>query len=294
MRFIAGLLSLCLWAGALQACEVCGCGSGGSDLGLVPLYQTHMLSVRSQTWQFRYPGYETVDRFQQLDLQGRLYLHPRWILMGQIPYRWHSREEVTGQEARSGLGDVQASLHHILWRTNVADSARWQQFLQVGLGAKAPTAAYQAADELGLPAHFNLGTGAWDALGHVLYQARRDAWGVVAQGSYRWRGTHVSGYRFGDQASFQTQAFRVLNVRESRATARMGMATEFLRRDVDGKFYQEGTGGQGLFAILGADFFFRKRFSCTAQMQWPLAQEYASGDIKTGPRIAAQIQFFIR
>lgn len=262
-------------------------------MGLVPLYQVHMVSADAQAWQFSYPGYETRDRFFQLDFRGRLYLHPRWLLSGQLPYRIHQRMDADGLQQRSGVGDAQLLLHRVLWRTMPEDSARWQHLLQVGLGAKAPTGAYSPPSELGLPAHFNLGTGAWDALGQLLYQTRVDQWGLAAQAAFRWRGTHGSGYRFGDVLNGQVQLFRVLQRGRTRLTPRVGMAAEQLGRDVQGQFFQEGTGGVGAFGLMGIDLYWRKRLSISLQGQLPLVQNYAEGAIRSQPRLAAQIQFFI-
>ncbi|GAB4409311.1 MAG: hypothetical protein OHK0039_12890 [Bacteroidia bacterium] len=282
MRRVILLLLLGLGSGAYGSdCPICGCAPGAGTLGILPWYDTHALGLWAGGYAFDYPGYETRDQFYQIDLWGRWYPRPRWQVMGALPLRQSMRTDSTGRYTDRGLGDATLTLSYAVLRRS---GERWAHQLMLGGGIKLPTGARPVTD---LPAAFAPGSGSVDALATLVYQVRRGPWGLSTQAAYRWNTANNQGYRIGDPVQVQTMLFYWQSGERAGLMPYAGMAWEYQGRDIARGYYQDGTGGSGVFAHLGADVVW-KQYALGLRGEVPVYQHYGQGAIVAAPRVRVQ------
>jgi len=256
------------------------------------MYHTHFAGLRWQSLSYRYRGYETLDQFQQIEAWGRWYPHPRVQLMAALPYRYLARQAATNAGDLQGIGDLSVLLSYSLIRTPDSSLRRWHHHLLVGGGVELPTGRFRPPGETGMPAQFQLGSGSTDLLGLLLYQLRRERWGLHLQVSGRWNGTNAEAYRFGDQLQGMAYAFYWQRRGAFSLMPYAGLAGDVIARDVSRGIFQAESGGRGLHALAGLESS-RGRLIMGGQAQLPLWQHYAEGAVISGPRASIYLHVLI-
>jgi len=139
--------------------------------------------------------------------------HPRVTLFGVLPFLYKRMELTTpagdrATRSTSGFGDMLAFVRATALQIDrPGETIRLAPFA----GVKLPTGADDEADDLGrLPQPLQLGTGAWDPLGGLIFTWQTLDWELDASTSYQLR-TEANDFDAGDEArgdlSFQ---YRVL------------------------------------------------------------------------------------
>lgn len=287
MKYLIGLLLCMLSYQSLQACDACGCASAGSMLGLVPNYMGHFVSFRG-----RYVSFNEVYQ-GVLQMGYRPNFAPKWSVLGILPYQQMSHTDYGETSNRMGLGDASAILsYRLLQRSDTLKSVVNQQ-LQIGLGLKIPTAAYEAQTDQDLTlSNFQLGTGSWDTWFQVRYQVQVRALTVLAEANYRYNYENADDYRFGDQLSLTTSIAYNFATPRINFVPYAALSYEYLAMDVFEQYRQPRTGGNGLYAVTGIEAFV-KRFSIGASAQLPLASDYAQGELSANARFMGSITIFL-
>ncbi len=295
MKYLIGLLLCMLSYQNIQACDACGCASAGSMLGLVPNYMGHFVSFRGRYASFSANDGSGSNEIYQAVLQigYRPSFAPRWSVLGILPYQQMTHDSYGEINSRMGWGDASAILsYRLLERSDTLRSVVNQQ-LQVGIGMKMPTGAYEAQTDQSLtPGNFQLGTGSWDTWFQLRYQLQVRALTVLAEANYRYNFENADDYRFGDQLSLTT------SVAYNYATPRInfvpygGLSYEYLALDIFNLYRQPRTGGNGLYAVTGIEAFV-KRFSLGLSAQIPLVSDYAQGELSANARFMGSITLFL-
>lgn len=265
------LLILSLSLGLLsssQACDVCGCGSGGAFVGLLPGTSGHFLGLRSQYASFNHPrtslnfnGESRVisDHFYRQELWLRYYLSKRLQLVAQLPYQIHQRRETNGMIQIQGLGDWQINaLYQLLpWQQDQASFSNWSHSLYLGAGLGLPTGPFMQRDAGGamLPALFQIGSGAYSGMLRSLYLLKYRESGLLLDFSHRRFRANELDYQLGAQSALSLIPFHNIGWGANRLIISSGLLYEDFGPDLDFGQTKPSTGGATLLWHGGLDYY---------------------------------------
>ncbi|MEX1188956.1 MAG: hypothetical protein WED33_06840 [Bacteroidia bacterium] len=293
MRLLFILLCFLAFSNA-NACDICGCSSGGLSGGLFPQFQNNLLGVRYAPSVFTHP--RTPGNFNGLSQVNRDIYHDgevffRWFpkkklqLWVNAPYRLRLREESLRTTLIQGLGDIQISGLYTLIQKD-SSAFKWRHLLLAGGGVSLPTGKYQQRDETLtiLPVGFQVGTGSWSASANLLYMLRIKSWGAVLQGDFRSYSVNERQFRKGNVTGAQATVFRQFNLGKSvRAFLNAGIRLEQLSADEEFKNEKLNTGSKSSWFNASIDFFVGSAL-ISVQTQLPMSQDYAGNQPVPGVR----------
>jgi hypothetical protein len=282
------LISALLLASAhlTHACDICGCGSGGSFMGMIPQFGYDQIGVRSGCRLFHHPntalnmnGESRVLRDENLsfDLSYRKFSGRRWQFAFTLPYKIHTRLETLRTTQIQGIGDIQTAALFTLVNTSDSMEYKFKQILTVGGGVKLPTGKYMQRDEtkVMLPALFQIGTGSIDYLAQAYYVIRYRNWGFNANGQYMLRGENELSYKYGNFAQLtgsvffkkdfsrekkdpQAPAYTTGKMKTTSLLPTIGYTYEHADVDYQYNLKKENTGGTQYLVHLGTDVYLGK------------------------------------
>lgn len=291
------LVGACCVPLAASACDVCGCASGSTSLGLLPLVPRHFVGMRWQMQGFRTDAHgsepDAAEHFYAIDLWGRWQLRPRLQALGVLPYQFAQRNFQNGvQQSVRGWGDPSLLLQ---WNALQYTSPRlWQHTVQLGGGLKAPLGAHQQTDAEGqiyLPA-LQPGTGTTDFVANALYALRRGNWGGTAEGTARWTGFGPAEYRFGHRWGAQVRAFRQFATARGMVLPYVGAALDARLADRIAGKRQPDTGGRAWLGSVGVEYF-ANGFSISTGVQMSVKSQFAQGRVASLPRAQVSVAYFL-
>lgn len=314
MKKIVALALLLSAVPTLDACDICGCSSQGTNLGLLPGVSSHFIGVRYhyRTFNSEHPpilsdGQDvwSSDHFSTIELWGRWSVLPRLEVFGFLPVNSYAMQEhhgasVVHRNAKTGLGDASLMLNAVLLRTadNNPTAALQQQWM-LGGGVKAPTGAYGEVDNergLVLP-NMQMGTGSWDFSLVTNYRLLWQQWGVNVNASYRYNTPNALRYQFGAVALAAMDFMHVFEAVESgwRLIPQWGIRWEHHARDYSNKSRGDRnafSGGQFVHASVGADLYWNS-WGLNLKVELPVYQDFAQGFIDNQCRLTAGVLFLI-
>ena len=249
--FRLAFLGLTLNTTALQACDVCGCGSLGFGMGDWINQGRSMLKTNYSMRSFEGPL--STDYFHQIQLSGIWALENNWQLKFTLPYLYARREVFeTGQMASlNSIGDISVSAQKLIW--SKIDSNRSHSLYLSG-GIQAPTGPFEDRPiESYIAPNFQAGSSSWDFQFSLQYELAWKDYLLVYQLAHLQNTTNSYDYRFGDQWLNALKIARPIKLSERyQSMLYLGFDYEYLARDVNKRgFYQFGTGGQAWFGGLG-------------------------------------------
>lgn len=304
MRYL--ILSLLFFVAVAQthACDVCGCAAGGSYFGILPGFQQNTIGLRyyyrgfnsanlpSLTGEWEADYSHSLERYHTAEIWGRYFISRRLQAFAFLPYNVNFRNEL-GKETRiSGLGDARLML---AWTAfNSGDSLNkngWKQSLLVSAGVKAATGRFGIEEGDGsLNPNLQPGTGSWDALASFYYTLRREGGGISLEGSWKQSGTNKQGYRYGNRLSGNLRGFHWFQMQGASLLAYTGLQAEHGQKDQQDRITQLYSGGNTLFANLGAEAYIG-HLNPGASFQYPLAWEISEGIVKPGPQFRINLSY---
>jgi hypothetical protein len=268
------------------ACDICGCGSGGSFMGMIPQFGYDQFGIRSGYRIFHHPmtelnmnGQSRVikDENWSFDFNYRKFTDRRFQFAFVLPYKVNTRTETLRTTQIKGIGDLQGSVLYTFLNTSDSMEVRFKQILTAGIGVKLPTGKYMQRDDSKtmLPALFQIGTGSTDFIAQVYYVIRYRNWGVNAIGQYTLRGENELTYAFGDFVQTTASIFykkdfvREVKTRGSAAYVSgetrvisvlptIGYSMENAQVDYQYDLEKENTGGTQYLLHGGLDVYFSK------------------------------------
>ena len=292
---ILGLIGQLISPKCSSACDLCGCGNGGSFLGILPQghrgfvglrygyksYDSHLNSVSSQTH----------EDFWKTELWARAYPFKKVQVLAFVPYNFNRQTvQKTGQKTDlQGLGDISLLVNYNILNT-MTDTIPHQFFhsFMVGGGVKLPTGRYKYDlyndTEIGNP-NFQLGTGSLDFMLNVVYTLRHKSWGLNTDLSYKINTQNSDEYRFGNRTTANVSALYFIRLGDQK-TLMPNAGISYENGDLDAKSGVKNirTGGEALLGSYGLENYFKK-FSMGINYQIPIAQNLSNGELRANNRL---------
>ena len=293
--FVILLICLILDNQKSVACDLCGCGNGGSFWGIMP--QSHKSFVglrygyRSYNSHINSVNLQTQEDFWKTELWARIYPIKKVQLLAFIPYNFNKQTILkTGKQLdEQGLGDASVLVNYNLINTLTDTIPRkFHHNLLIGGGVKLPTGNYQydylSDAEVANP-NFQLGTGSTDFTANLFYTLRYKKWGLNYDFSYKMNTQNSNEYRFGNRINSNISAIRFINIgSDLMLIPNVGIAYENSALDVDSGIKNNRTGGEALLGSFGLETYYKK-ISTGINYQSPMAQNLSNGELQANSRI---------
>lgn len=210
MKKILSLIVLVTISSTLLACDICGCGAGGSFLGIIPQFGRSQFGLRTSFRTFDHPntllnvnGNSIVQRDEnfQTDFTLRLFKKNRIQYFFQVPLKINTRYESLRTTRLSGVGDIQVGATYTLIQQQDSSAIRFKNLLAIGGGISLPTGKYMQRDETKviMPALFQLGSGAFQYSASIYYSLRYKRWGSTLNAVYSYAQQNEMKYQFGQR-----------------------------------------------------------------------------------------------
>ncbi len=149
-NYLIALLFLIGFHIQLSACDICGCGIGGTYFGILPQYHKHFfgLNYTYQSFKSEHPMYDIEDnkysseRFQTLEIRGRYHITKKVQLFVFAPLGFHEQIDHGLKSFVSGIGDVSTIANVTLYNSGDSLNKTWKNNVQICGGIKWPTGTY--------------------------------------------------------------------------------------------------------------------------------------------------------
>lgn len=316
MKLIFTALLAVLFSYGAFACDICGCSSQSTSLGLLPGEGTHFIGLRYNYRPFSgiHPpqgidpgGQRTHDQFHTTELWGRYSPIPRLQIYGFIPYRYSiQEEEARGNDpavrrASAGIGDVSVLISGVIFHSNDSiGSGIANHDWTVGVNIKAPTGQSREIDSnigIVLP-NMQMGTGSWDFSLVTNYRFVLNKWGLNANASYRYNLANKYRYQFGERIMGSLHAFRNVNFANGDVALipQAGVIFEYASQDYQNTSkneMNEYSGGYFLFGEVRADLMV-KNFGFSVGAAVPLVQNYGQNYIRSDFMLTAGVKMLFK
>ena len=287
----------------LQACDVCGGGVGGNYLGLLPQFQKHFIGIR-----YQYKSFEsrhltlfddevpvvTYEKFHSAELWGRFVVNRKIHLFAFLPYSYNRKNEEGKISAYQGLGDMTLLANYIIFNTAEMRKSDWRHALQAGVGIKLPTGKSDKKDPYTniLVQSIQNGTGSWDIPINLNYTLRYKDWGTSLDASYKFNLANERHYQFGDNINVNWRAFYWFDINGLSLLPSLGLAYEKTFLATDRNIIEPYSARESLLSQVALDFYY-KNLIVGLQMQNPLYQNLALGQMKEFSRFRINLSFLI-
>jgi hypothetical protein len=300
-RFLAGVLAfVCLWAGAAEACSVCGCGD--------PLFAVGDSKPMAGTWRFAFDyvyltaSARSDDNPAQTESLTQMIFLPVVVfsptdalnLVLQVPLNWKNWTLSGGglptETAQPfGLGDIEFGLRYFVWTHADLTKPNLQSFA-ISAGTSFPTGSDDTeVDGQRIDQHAQLGTGAWGPYLGVLYTFSEARWNFTGTLTGRYRTTNSYGYQYGAAMLFSfTGRYRVWDA----FSLSLGLDGRYAVQDTDSGVTQVNTGGFLLALTPGLMWNIVDGLWLQAQVQVPIATKLY-GVQSIGPVVTVGLQFVL-
>ncbi|MCG2617008.1 transporter [Terrimonas sp. NA20] len=299
MKKICSLLIL-LYALPSFACDICGAGSGGSYLGIMPSFRKKFIGVRYQYNSLRHhlgPGgsinyLTTTEAYNTVEVWGAVNLGSKFRVTAFVPYNFIKRTNQQENIKDQGIGDITViGYYQLLNRTNDADVLRHS--LWIGAGAKLPSGKYDPEDKNIQQASqntFQLGTGSVDLSVHAMYDLSYRQTGLNLNIGYKMNTSNKYEYRYGNKFTSNALFYHRLNIAGKVSVApNAGVMFESAGKDHKTRDIQSWeTGGFALLGTAGLETSIG-RINVGANFQTPLSQELGEGKLKGRDRVMMHV-----
>ena len=276
-------------------CDACGCSASGGSMGFSSILNTNFVGVR-----YIYQAYQSTDGlysnspwfqedFNTIQAWARIPITKKVQVTVLAPYQSHKRETATGQQFISGLGDVTILAMYALYVT-IKDSASTQNSIQIGGGLKAPTGKFEQANSGLINPSFQVGTGSWDFILASEHRIQIKKFGVSSLINYTIKTENSNNYRFGNQWSYATTAFYLIQKASFSFAPQVGLAGEIYESNYQFSQIVRKSSGTVLFGKIGLEIS-KERLSFGLFGFLPLQQNLASNRIDAKYRIGFNLNY---
>jgi hypothetical protein len=285
MKKIIALIIVLFTITTAQACDICGCGAGGSFMGIIPQFGKSQFGMRGGYRLFHHPNTDLnvngtsrvlQDENYSSDFFYRKFKGKHWQFVFTVPFKSNTRIETERTTTIQGIGDIQFATNYTLLNTSDSMDYRIKQILVGGVGVKLPTGKYMQRDETKamLPALFQIGTGAYNYFAQAYYVARHKRWGLNVIAQYTIMGMNELDYDYGDQFQTTISLFYKRDftrkvhspsdpayIEKTKTTSilpTIGYTIENSKQDFQYEIVKENTGGTQYLIHGGVDIYFTK------------------------------------
>lgn len=286
---------------AAKACDVCGASSGNQSLGILPQFYRNFAALQYQHRSFSslHEPHESgtgrqvsAEQYQTVQAWGRYGISNRVQLFAFVPYHINTQRTEGASATTTGIGDI--SVLAMVKLLNKNEKAT-KHLLFAGGGVKAPTGAYTGVtmrDRDGLP-NIQPGTGSWDFMANANYTCSFGSIGINGEAAYTFTTPNSDDYKYGERLSTAATAFYTVNTGNFTLMPAAGMKYEYTLHDYDNytrKWLNDQTGGYMVYSTLAMQAYY-KRMGLQLNMDLPLAQHYAGGNVSARYRASAGLLF---
>lgn len=295
-------LSILLLLGCVQAinaCDICGCGSGSFYIGILPDFNSKIAGIR-----YRYnnitthigPGgttsyLTTNEHYHTTELWGGWTFNNKFRVMANVPFSFISKANMSNKESKSGPGDFIVQGFYRLYNratTTKNNSRLIIQDLWIGTGIKLPTGKYIPTDkdESGQSVNlFQLGTGSLDFMFMLMYDIRIQNIGLNLNSNYKLNTSNKHQYYYGNKWSNSAQLYYKLRIKNKwTLSPNTGISYEYAAKDLDEGYAIFNSGGNILYGTFGAEATFSK-IAIGGNWQPVLSQNMARGSVEAHNRM---------
>lgn len=277
------------------ACDLCGCGNGGSFWGIMP--QSHKSFIGLRYGQKSYDSHlnslssQSHEDFWKTELWTRVFPFKKVQVLAFIPYNFNRQTIIkTGKQlSMQGIGDISTYVNYNLLNT-ITDTIphKFYHNLLIGGGIKLPTGKYQydllSDDEVANP-NFQLGTGSTDFMANIVYTLKYKSWGLNYDFSYKINTYNSNEYRFGNRINTNLSALYFIGIgTDITIIPNAGVSYESSSMDEKSSIRNIRTGGDALLGSFGMESYFKK-ISVGINYQSPMAQNLANGELRANNRL---------
>ena len=261
------------------ACNECGCGMSGLQMGLLPQYYNNYIGVRYHFKQFdtQHTSFGVThlqqETFSGFDLMFRAKIVKRLRIQAIVPYNINQQHSTDHQFYQSGMGDAMLLLNSNLFNNNrINNNGKiFQHEIQVNLGVKLPTGSFEKSSDGELNPNIQLGTGSLDFLTLMSYRFRFENWISFVESSYRLNTKNKLDYQFGNRFLMNFRQHYWFNFHQLNVIPSAGIQYENIDKDIENGVRQSITGGYLTKCLLGLDISY-KSISLSSSMQLPVLQ----------------------
>ncbi len=287
-----------------QACDICGCGSGGNYIGILPEFSKHVAGLRyrnnAMATHLGVGGaityLTTQEQYNTLEIWGGWTIKDKVRLMLTLPYGFNQKTNQSITKRKSGIGDVSVSAFYQLLnnRKTVFSNKLLVQSLWLGGGVKLPIGKYSPTDEnsSGNDANlFQLGTGSFDFNITAMYDIRLQDAGVNLMGNYKLTTVNKYDYKYGNKFNISGQTYYKFRIaKKSSIAPSLGIQYETSQTDLNNEFDVFVSGGNLLLFSAGMETVY-KLVAIGANYQLPLSQNLARGIVKANDRWMLHVSY---
>lgn len=280
------------------ACDICGSGTGGSYLGILPSFRKRFFGLRYQQnsllSHLGMGGNRTYlsnrETFRVVECWGAFNIGKKFRVAAFIPYNFIERTEQQHTMSRKGVGDITAIGFYQLFnkQQEVGKNLPLVQSLWIGAGVKLPVGDYNPADkniQESAQNTFQLGTGSFDFSAHLTYDIRLENAGINTNISYKLNTNNKYAYHYGNKLTLNMLGYYKIEAGEKFVLApNSGIMYEQASKDRKTMNIQVWeTGGNSMMGTIGLEIAFGK-ISTGGNFQTPLSQNLAEGKVRAGTR----------
>ncbi len=278
-------------------CDACGCSASGGSMGFSTIGENSFLGLRSM-----YQRYESNDglytnspwrqeQFRTYQLWTRFRLANKVEFTGQIPFQHHTRETATGEQTRSGIGDISANVLYQVFAKESKEQKKIRR-LHAGLGIKLPTGAFDEQSSNTVNPAFQLGTGSFDFtfLSEYVYEFKN--YGVNSMLSYVAKTENERRYRFGNQTNIAIVGYKKMTLKNWQLLPQVGFTTEVFESNFSRGSRVKNTSGYVSFARAGFDLS-RKGVNFGVSGMLPMVQDLNNGLVKARERLSVHLNILL-
>ncbi|MET0464304.1 MAG: transporter [Chitinophagaceae bacterium] len=295
-------LMLLLYAVPSLACDICGAGSGGSYLGILPSFNRNFIGLRYQYSSIRHhlgPGgssnyLTTTETYNTVEAWGAANLGRRFRVTAFVPYNFIQRVNQQENLRDQGVGDITA-IGYFQLMNKTAAAEKFRQSLWVGTGVKLPSGEYDPEDknvQQSSQNTFQLGTGSIDFSIHAMYDLSYGQTGLNLNVGYKMNTSNKYEYRYGNKFTSNALLYHRIPMPEKVSiTPNAGVMLEAAGNDKKTNDIQSWeTGGYSLLGTVGLEIS-TGRMSAGTNFQTPLRQELGEGKLKGRERVMVHLGF---
>ena len=255
------------------ACDICGCGSGSSYLGIYPEFKSKIIGIRYRNNKItnniglnNQATYLTnTDNFEVIECWFGWNIKKNLRIIANLPYTYIEKKYQNGtKKSKNGLSDFSLSALKKListFKVNKQNTAI-ANTVWAGVNLKIPTGNYIKKDVENNTVStnlFQLGTGTFDANAILIYDLIINTSGLNFTSNYKFNTTNKDNYSYGNKWSTILQLYRNIDLNKKYViTPNIGCQYDFTKKDVSNKSVIKNTGGYILMSTIGLETKLKK------------------------------------
>lgn len=279
------LLLATILPGFTYSCDICGCSSGVSSLGIASMLNQNFVGLKlgydpfismHPTTFYGEKEKSIHESFVKAELRAKLNLGLRYRLILSVPYIQFNRLEEGIKSAYRGLGDQNFLLLRNIRLTEENAEVKWRHQMQVGAGIKMPFSRKFWTDKGLSNPLLQPGTGSWDFPLQFNYNAQKGKFALFTETGVRLNSVNKDGYRFGNMYSAFTGAMKRFEWNHLTLTGIIGIQGESRTASYENRKVQDFTSARTLYLSPVVDILY-KNMNVNFGSLVPLKQNISDG-----------------